>query len=202
MLAAPTFLRGYLRKAERAQMRECAPNDYRRGEIARSIWPKPLRSDSANVVSEGYGLTETSPVVSVNLPDPEPDVPAKRCSPRIARARPGKWCRGSRRKSASLRRAQNFHCTNTACSGCGGQIFSKVICDDPERTAEVLQEGWLKTGDLGRFDEDGFLYIEGRLSRFSKIGGEMVPHETVEQKIPRRFGSAGRGTRDRDRVRD
>ncbi len=47
----------------------------------------------------------------------------------------------------------------------------------------MLQEGWLKTGDLGRFDEDGFLFIEGRLSRFSKIGGEMVPHETVEQKI-------------------
>jgi acyl-[acyl-carrier-protein]-phospholipid O-acyltransferase/long-chain-fatty-acid--[acyl-carrier-protein] ligase len=47
----------------------------------------------------------------------------------------------------------------------------------------VLQDGWLKTGDLGRFDEDGFLFIEGRLSRFSKIGGEMVPHETVEQKI-------------------
>ena len=47
----------------------------------------------------------------------------------------------------------------------------------------MLQDGWLKTGDLGRFDEDGFLFIEGRLSRFSKIGGEMVPHETVEQKI-------------------
>ena len=39
------------------------------------------------------------------------------------------------------------------------------------------------TGDLGRFDEEGFLYVEGRLSRFSKIGGEMVPHGTVEQKI-------------------
>jgi acyl-[acyl-carrier-protein]-phospholipid O-acyltransferase/long-chain-fatty-acid--[acyl-carrier-protein] ligase len=41
---------------------------------------------------------------------------------------------------------------------------------------------------LGRFDDDGFLYIEGRLSRFSKIGGEMVPHGTVEQKIAEAFG--------------
>jgi acyl-[acyl-carrier-protein]-phospholipid O-acyltransferase/long-chain-fatty-acid--[acyl-carrier-protein] ligase len=64
----------------------------------------------------------------------------------------------------------------------GPNIFEGYL-DDPGRTAEVLQDGWLKTGDLGRFDEDGFLFIEGRLSRFSKIGGEMVPHETVEQKI-------------------
>ena len=47
----------------------------------------------------------------------------------------------------------------------------------------MLQDGWFKTGDLGRFDEDGFLFIEGRLSRFSKIGGEMVPHESIESKI-------------------
>ena len=46
-----------------------------------------------------------------------------------------------------------------------------------------MRDGWFKTGDIGRFDEDGFLYIEGRLSRFSKIGGEMVPHEVIEQKI-------------------
>ena len=64
----------------------------------------------------------------------------------------------------------------------GPNIFEGYL-DAPEQTAEVLRDGWFKTGDIGRFDEDGFLYIEGRLSRFSKIGGEMVPHETIEQKI-------------------
>ena len=64
----------------------------------------------------------------------------------------------------------------------GPNIFEGYL-DDPKRTASVLVDRWFKTGDLGRFDEDGFLFIEGRLSRFSKIGGEMVPHETVEAKI-------------------
>jgi acyl-[acyl-carrier-protein]-phospholipid O-acyltransferase/long-chain-fatty-acid--[acyl-carrier-protein] ligase len=73
----------------------------------------------------------------------------------------------------------------------GPNIFEGYL-DDPERTAEVLDaEGWFKTGDLARFDEDGFLFIEGRLSRFSKIAGEMVPHETVEAAIVKAFNAEG-----------
>jgi acyl-[acyl-carrier-protein]-phospholipid O-acyltransferase/long-chain-fatty-acid--[acyl-carrier-protein] ligase len=64
----------------------------------------------------------------------------------------------------------------------GPNIFEGYL-DAPQQNADVLRDGWFKTGDIGRFDEDGFLFIEGRLSRFSKIGGEMVPHETIEQKI-------------------
>jgi len=53
----------------------------------------------------------------------------------------------------------------------------------PEKTAEVLQDGWYVTGDVATIDEDGFLQIMDRLSRFSKIGGEMVPHIKVEEKL-------------------
>jgi len=53
----------------------------------------------------------------------------------------------------------------------------------PEKTAEVLKDGWYNTGDIATQDEDGFLRITDRLSRFSKIGGEMVPHIKVEEKL-------------------
>src|SRR5437588_8761516 len=76
----------------------------------------------------------------------------------------------------------------------GVNIFEGYLKDE-KRTAEVLRDGWLKTGDIARFDEDGFLYIEGRLSRFSKIGGEMVPHETIESKIVELLGLSGRDER-------
>jgi acyl-[acyl-carrier-protein]-phospholipid O-acyltransferase/long-chain-fatty-acid--[acyl-carrier-protein] ligase len=55
--------------------------------------------------------------------------------------------------------------------------------NQPAKTAEVLRDGWYCTGDVAKLDDDGFLQITGRLNRFSKIGGEMVPHLKVEEKL-------------------
>ncbi len=57
-------------------------------------------------------------------------------------------------------------------------------------TAAVLKDGWYTSGDVGMLDNDGFLKITGRLSRFSKIGGEMVPHARVEEALHEALGSA------------
>src|SRR5439155_17864849 len=53
----------------------------------------------------------------------------------------------------------------------------------PEATREVIRDGWYVTGDLAKYDEDGFLTITDRLARFSKIGGEMVPHQKIEDEL-------------------
>ena len=53
----------------------------------------------------------------------------------------------------------------------------------PEKTAEVIRDGWYTTGDIAKIDADGFIWITGRQSRFSKIGGEMVPHIRIEEEL-------------------
>jgi acyl-[acyl-carrier-protein]-phospholipid O-acyltransferase/long-chain-fatty-acid--[acyl-carrier-protein] ligase len=182
MLATPTFLRAYLRKAEPPQLRslrllitgaEKLPDELARAFEARF----------GKEVLQGYGLTETSPVVSVNLPEPKATKAGQSVQPCNRLGSTGKLLPGM---AAEIRDAQTDRKGSLHDTGMlwlrGPNIFEGYL-DAPEQSAEVLRDGWFKTGDIGRFDEDGFLYIEGRLSRFSKIGGEMVPHETIERKI-------------------
>ena len=61
----------------------------------------------------------------------------------------------------------------------------KGYLNDEALTARVIQDGYYDTGDIAKMDQEGYVYITGRASRFSKIGGEMVPHEGVEDAIAR-----------------
>lgn len=181
-LSTPTFLRSFLRKAEPAQLAtlnllvtgaEKLPQD-----LADAIYEKFKIK-----VLQGYGLTETSPVASVNLPEPTPAGPDWSVQPSSRDGSAGKLAPGVTARIRDPQTDADLPLSDTGMLWLRGVNIFNGYLDDPARSAEVLRDGWFKTGDLGRFDEDGFLFIEGRLSRFSKIGGEMVPHETVESAV-------------------
>jgi acyl-[acyl-carrier-protein]-phospholipid O-acyltransferase/long-chain-fatty-acid--[acyl-carrier-protein] ligase len=69
----------------------------------------------------------------------------------------------------------------------GPNVMSGYL-NQPELTAKVMNNGWYITGDVGLVDSDGYIHITGRESRFSKIGGEMVPHIQVEEEINKIVG--------------
>jgi len=133
-------------------------------------------------VYEGYGTTETSPGASVNLPDID--------SPYKLRNRPGtvgKAFSGTEFKIVDPDSLEPIPTGEDGLILIGGPQIMKGYLKLPEKTAEVIEliDGyrWYRTGDKGHLDEDGFLTIVDRYSRFAKIGGEMVSLTTVEEEI-------------------
>jgi acyl-[acyl-carrier-protein]-phospholipid O-acyltransferase/long-chain-fatty-acid--[acyl-carrier-protein] ligase len=186
LLTTPTFLRGYLKRAEPAQFASVKLLIAGAEKLPQELGVA-FEEKFGIHVHEGYGLTETAPVVSTNLPDPPKNQPDDTIQPANRVGSVGKLLPG---QAAQIRHPETDEILSTEALGMlwlkGPNIFEGYL-NQPAKTAEVLKNGWFKTGDLARFDEDGFLYIEGRLSRFSKIAGEMVPHETVEAKIIEAF---------------
>jgi acyl-[acyl-carrier-protein]-phospholipid O-acyltransferase/long-chain-fatty-acid--[acyl-carrier-protein] ligase len=129
---------------------------------------------------EGYGCTECSPVVAVNTRDFRApgfrQVGAKRGH--IGHPLPGISVR-----VVDPETSEPVPVGTPGLLLVRGPNVMKGYLGKPEKTAEVLRDGWYVTGDIAAEDEDGFLVITDRLSRFSKIGGEMVPHIKIEEKL-------------------
>lgn len=187
LIGTPTFLKPYLRHVAPEQLKSLKyvmTGAEKMPEGMADQW----QARFGCVYFEGYGLTETSPVVSVNLPH----TAAGRESRQFAeiRGKPGAVGRPLPGHAACIVDPDTMKPLPVTEVGLlllkGPNIFSAYL-NDPERTAEVMHDGWFITGDLARFDHDGDLFIEGRLSRFSKIAGEMVPHGTIEQALLKAF---------------
>jgi acyl-[acyl-carrier-protein]-phospholipid O-acyltransferase/long-chain-fatty-acid--[acyl-carrier-protein] ligase len=179
LLATPTFLQAY--------MRRCEPNDFgslRYVVVGAEKLPERVAlafEDRFGIRPlEGYGCTECSPVVSVNTRDFRAagfrQVGAKRG--RIGHPLPGVTVR-----IADPETLQPVSLGQPGLLLVRGPNVMQGYLGRPDTTAEVLHDGWYVTGDIASLDEDGFLTITDRLSRFSKIGGEMVPHIKVEEKL-------------------
>jgi len=186
LMVTPTFLQIYLRSCDAADFgslkcvmasAEKLP-DWLASAFEEKFGLRPL---------EGYGCTECSPVVT--------------CSTHDFRAA-GFRQSGSRRGSigpplpgVSVRivspdDGQPMPLGQPGLLLVRGPNVMQGYLGQPGKTAEVIRDGWYVTGDIAALDENGFLQITDRLSRFSKIGGEMVPHVKVEEKLHEALGTS------------
>ncbi|WP_224984354.1 acyl-[ACP]--phospholipid O-acyltransferase [Geomonas agri] len=187
LLATPTFLLSYLRRAKSEDFSSLrlviTGAEKLKSKLADSFEEKfgvrPM---------EGYGATELSPVISLNLPDVEIDgvrqQGAKEGS--VGHPIPGVAIRVVDTESGAVLKPGQ-----TGMIEVKGPNVMVGYLGKEEQTAAVVRDGWYATGDLGVMDDDGFIRITDRISRFSKIGGEMVPHGAVEDELHNRLGQTG-----------
>jgi len=185
LLATPTFLQAYIRR--------CSPEEFGSLQVVMAGAEKlPERIAMAFEERfgirplEGYGCTECSPAVAVNTRDFRKarfhQVGFKRGS--IGHPLPGIAVR--------IVDPDSFQPVPVGQPGLllvRGPNVMQGYLGRPDKTAEVLRDEWYNTGDIAAMDEDGFLHITDRLSRFSKIGGEMVPHIKVEETLQAMAGA-------------
>jgi acyl-[acyl-carrier-protein]-phospholipid O-acyltransferase / long-chain-fatty-acid--[acyl-carrier-protein] ligase len=170
MVGTPSFFWGYLHKSE--------PGDYKSLRLmvaGADKCPDALREGYMKkhgvTLLEGYGATETSPVISVNTHEFNKPGSTGKVLPNVQV------------------RIENLETGEECKTGEVGKILVKAdsvmkgYFDDPEITAEALVDGWYNTGDMGFFDADNFLWHAGRFKRFAKVGGEMISLVKVENLL-------------------
>lgn len=179
--ATPTFIKRYLKRCTKEQFRtvnlvitgaEKLPQDLAHDfEEKFGVFP-----------TEGYGTTELSPLGACNIP--------KSRSPAGTSdgERKGTIGRVIPNASAKIVDPETRADVGTNQEGLlwikGPNVMMGYL-NQPAKTAEVIHDGWYNTGDIGKIDEDGFIHITGRQSRFSKVAGEMIPHIRVEELLAR-----------------
>ncbi len=179
LVATPTFLRTYLKR--------CDKEDFATTELVvtgAEKLPKSLadafETKFGHRPLEGYGMTEFSPVVSVNIP---PSRSKQGVTDGLREGSVGRPLPGVEAKAIHMETGRDVGPNEIGMLCYRGESVMKGYLKLPEKTAEVIRDGWYVSGDVGKVDEDGFIFITGRESRFSKIGGEMVPHVRVEETI-------------------
>jgi len=179
LVAAPTFLRTYLRR--------CEPEDFASLDLVvtgAEKLPRELAEAFEQKFGvrpvEGYGTTELSPVVSANIP---PNRTLDGSADWLKEGTVGRPVQGVDVKVVDLQTGRDLGVNKSGMLLVRGPNVMKGYLGQPEKTAEVIRDGWYVTGDIAQIDDEGFVRITGRESRFSKIGGEMVPHIRVEEAL-------------------
>jgi acyl-[acyl-carrier-protein]-phospholipid O-acyltransferase/long-chain-fatty-acid--[acyl-carrier-protein] ligase len=186
LFATPTFLLNYLRRCEADDLKTLrfiiAGAEKLKTELVDAFEEKfGIRPH------EGYGATECAPLIALNVPDA--NVSGVR-QIGTKEGTVGHTVCGLAAKVLDVQTGQPVPMGEPGILHVKGPNVMKGYLKLPDKTEQVLQDGWYNTGDIVSVDADGFVTIRDRLSRFSKIGGEMVPHMTIEETVLKGLGTA------------
>ena len=166
LFGTDTFLAGYARFANRFDFRSIR-FIVSGGEKLKDTTKQAYFDNFGLTIYEGYGATETSPVISVNTPLS------------FKENTTGKLLPGLKAKIKPIKDIKT-----------GGRLLIKgptvmlgyYKIDNPG-VLEPVKNGWYDTGDIAEIDEDNFITIKGRLKRFAKVAGEMLSLTQLESVI-------------------
>jgi acyl-[acyl-carrier-protein]-phospholipid O-acyltransferase/long-chain-fatty-acid--[acyl-carrier-protein] ligase len=185
LISTPTFFSAYIRRCSRKQFATLRYAIAGAERLSSQI-AKAFKDKFGLELLEGYGCTELAPVVSVNIPDvidgTERQIGNKPGT--VGRPIPGVAV-----KIIDVASEQPLPCDREGLLLVKGENRMMGYLGQPELTAQVMRDNWYITGDIASIDEDGFIRITDRVSRFSKIGGEMVPHMKIEDVINEILGN-------------
>ncbi len=179
LLATPMFLRNFTRRCDREEFKtlevvvtggEHLPKHVA-DEFAAKFGIRPV---------EGYGCTETSPLIASNIP---PTRATQEQSSSSQEGTVGKAAPGIRVKVVDQETGEELPVGSRGILMVSGPNVMTGYLNQPEATLKSIRDGWYMTGDLATIDDEGFIRIVGRESRFAKIGGEMVSHLAVEEAL-------------------
>jgi acyl-[acyl-carrier-protein]-phospholipid O-acyltransferase/long-chain-fatty-acid--[acyl-carrier-protein] ligase len=188
MLSTATFLRFYIRR--------CGADDFRTVRFligGAEKLPVKLQDEFRDKFGilplEGYGCTELSPVISTNLHDIAVSGVVQEGNRRGTVGQPIFGVCVKAFTTDEARTPLPVGAEGVLCVK-GPNVMSGYL-HQPEKTAEAIRAGWYSTGDVGHVEPDGFVRITGRVSRFAKIAGEMVPLERLDEELHDALGTGG-----------
>ncbi|MDR3113327.1 MAG: AMP-binding protein [Endomicrobium sp.] len=181
IFATPTFLNSYVKKCTKEQFATLriviAGAEKLKKAISNAFFEKFQKS-----VFEGYGATEVSPIVSLGISSyVDPKTKKMQFGNKLGTV--GHPLPGVAAKIVDRETYELLPFGREGMLLVKGPNVMKGYLNNPQKTAEVIKDGWYVTGDISIIDADGFIAITDRINRFSKIGGEMVPQIKVEEEI-------------------
>ncbi len=188
LLATPAFLRSYARYATKDQFSTLKLVITGAEKLSLSQ-AESFKEKFGIMPLEGYGATECSPVVSLNIPD---NIIGGFKNQGNLTGTVGRVLPGITAKIINPETQQETGYDTEGILYVKGASVMTGYFNNSEETAKVLNDGWYNTGDIASINMDGFITLHGRLSRFSKIGGEMVSHGAIEEIIQEKCSSDNR----------